>query len=212
MKSDYQYCQELKSTLFKDLSCKISIQEINSILTNSNLIEKSSFHVVRKGVYENYDRSNDHISEIKRITEALSTGHTVIVKGLEMWGGPITDACNILGNQVTAHMYVSPPNGTGFNFHKDDTDVYVAMLYGTKLFDFQDQPSTSLNPSDIIYIPKELAHRAKSVSWSCHISFGVPKEYIKDTTYSYEYKIQPLFNLQKLHQSAIIPVEPSIKE
>lgn len=207
MKQAYQYCQDLNKILFKDSLCQISIEEINSILTNSNLIEKSSFHVVRKGVYENYDCSNNHISEIQRVSEALSTGHTVIVKGLEMWGGAITKACNTLGNQVTAHMYISPPNGTGFNFHKDDTDVYVVMLYGNKTFDFYDQPSRVIGSSEAIYIPKELAHRAKSIGWSCHISFGVPKEYIKDIAFSYEYKIQPLFNLQKTYENAIIARE-----
>lgn len=205
MNLDSKHCQDLKHILFdfsfekeSNISSKIDIPEINSILTNSNLIEKSLFYVVRNGVYENYERSNNHLSEIQRINQALATKHTVIVKGLEMWGGAITDACNFLGPQTTAHMYISPPNGTGFSFHKDDTDVYVAMLYGNKTFEFENHPLASylMSPGSVIFIDKDIAHRAKSVNWSCHVSFGVPKAYLKNDTPSYPYQIELLHNLQ----------------
>jgi hypothetical protein len=205
MNLDSKHCQGLRDILFdfsfgKDtsISSKIPVSEINCILTNPNFIEKSLFHVVRNGVYENYERSNEHMNEIRRVNEALATGHTVIIKGLEMWGGPITDACNFLGPQTSAHMYLSPPEGTGFPFHKDDTDVYVAMLYGQKVFEFEEHSAASylMNPGSIIFINKDLAHRAKSINWSCHISFGVPRTYLKDDLPSYPVNISALSNLQ----------------
>jgi hypothetical protein len=202
MNQDSLSYQGLKDILFKDNECVIPVSEINTILTNANLIEKGLFYVVRKGVYENYDRSNNHISEMKRISGALATGHTVIVKGLEMWGGAITKACDFLGNQTTAHMYISPPSGTGFNFHVDDTNVCVAMLYGNKTFDFENLPSRTLSPGNIVFIPQDLSHRAKSLNWSCHISFGFPSKYLKDSSYSYEYKINSLTNLHNNIENA----------
>lgn len=205
MNLDSQYCQGLKKILFDftfgkegELSSRISIKEINDMITNPNLIEKSLFYVVKNSAYENYERSNTHFGEIERIKQSLSKSQTVIIKGLEMWGGPITDACNFLGPQTTAHMYISPPNGTSFPFHKDDTDVHVAMLYGSKVFEFENEPlkSYQMTQGSIIFIEKDLSHRAKSISWSCHLSFGTPKIYLKDDLPSYPFNISELLNLQ----------------
>lgn len=182
----------------------VSIEEINQILTNENLIERNSFHVVNNSMYENFDRSNTHLDEISRITQALEAGKTIIVKDLEMWGGAITDTCRSMGQLVTAHMYLSPPNGTAFDFHVDDTDVVVCMLYGAKSFEFKNRPMKRLVPSGTsIYIPQGVEHRAKQGNgWSCHISFGIPRKMIKDSYHSYPIQIDCLNNLK--------PLEPSL--
>lgn len=161
------------------------------------MAERNAFHVIVDSCYENIDRNNSHLDEIDRVRKALDTGKTVIVKDLELWGGPITEACNALGKQVTAHMYISPANGTKFEYHTDDTDVVIALLHGTKFFEFQGHGmKRMLTAGQMLPIPMNKFHRADPRnSWSCHISFGIPETYIGDNTHSYPVTINALNNL-----------------
>jgi hypothetical protein len=199
MKRDSQFYQGLKNILFEeDGSPKLCLAEISSILTNTNLIERNSFHVIKDGVYENLDRSNDHMSEINRVKEAIESGQSVIVKDLEMWGGEITAACNYLGPQTTAHMYIAPPSSNSFPLHEDDTDVVVAMLYGQKIFYLEDpKVQRELVSGDFLEIKKGRLHCAEPQGWSCHISFGSPNgSYLNTSTYSYPVEIPSLKELE----------------
>ena len=198
MKKDSQFYQGLKDILFeKDGTPKVCIADISSMLTNANLIERNSFHVIRDGLYENVDMSNDHMAEIDRVKGALEQGNSVIIKDLELWGGEITEACNYLGPQTTAHMYIAPPQTRSFPMHADDTDVVVVMLYGKKMFFFEDpKVQHELKSCDIIGIERGRLHCAEPNGWSCHISFGSPNgSYLDTTTYSYPVEIAALSNL-----------------
>lgn len=190
------FLTSLRPILFDGDTCRITLEEINNILTNENLINRNSFHVVHDSCYENYDRSNSHMEEIHRIKMALDENKTVIIKDLELWGGPITEMCNALGKQVTAHMYISPKDGTSFGHHTDDTDVVICMLYGMKTFDRG--PATMrqlITTGQMHYIPMDEIHKAVTIGWSCHISFGVPRIYLRDSTHSYPVQVRALSNL-----------------
>lgn len=194
MKKDSQYFQDraaFLSMMFKDESL-VPVYEINKILTNQNLIEKNSFYVVKAGAYENFERSNDPLVEIERVSSALRSSETIIVKNLETWNHKLQVACSLLGDQVSAHMYISPDNGTAFDFHEDDSDVIIHMVHGIKGFQFEGKASFGLKQGETLHIPMGTRHRAINAGWSCHVSFGIPVKSISESSYSYPVEIKEL--------------------
>ena len=196
MKDSKYYRDILRPILFNGNECLVTLQDINDMLTNTVLIEHNSMHVVRKGSYEQVDYAGTTIGEIERLSRALEEGCTVVIKELEQWGGPITEACNALGKQVTAHMYISPSNSEGFGFHTDDTDVVSFMLYGTKFYEVMTHGMKRMcMAGDAITLPMDRPHKVTSGNgWSCHISFGIPDRYYKDS-HSFPVKLNVLNNL-----------------
>jgi ribosomal protein L16 Arg81 hydroxylase len=157
----------------------LSRQEINNILTDMILIEKNSFKVVKNSMYENYDMNNDPIDEINRIQQAFNEGNTVVAKNLETYNLTLDLLCQAIGNNVDAHMYMSPKDACGFPLHSDDRSVFIFMLYGEKLFKVEDK-DILLEAGDMLYIKQGIQHKATAVQASCHISFGLAEQYLCD--------------------------------
>lgn len=157
----------------------LSINEINNILTDTILIEKNSFKVVRNSMYENYDMNNDPITEIRRVSQAFEEGCTVVAKNLETYNHTLNSVCKAIGYNVDAHMYMSPKDAIGFPYHEDDRSVFIFMLYGEKQFHVGGE-LILLEPGDMLYIKQGVRHRATAVHGSCHISFGLAEQYLSD--------------------------------
>jgi mannose-6-phosphate isomerase-like protein (cupin superfamily) len=157
----------------------LSKQEINEVFTNLVMIEKNSFSVVQDGMYENYEMNNDPVNEINRVNEAFKNDKTVICKNLETYNLMLDFICKSIGNNVDAHMYVSPKNAKGFPYHEDDRSVFIFMLHGEKQF-FIEGEVVLLQPGDMLYIKQGIKHKAAAVQDSCHISFGLCEQYIAD--------------------------------
>jgi len=161
----------------------LSKMEISDIFNDSDLLERNSFFIIDKNTKE-YNTIPEKITYIETaigIREAYLTGHTIIVKNLEKYNEKIRKACAVLGRDVDVHMYLVPPNGKdSFDFHVDDRDVYVQMVYGEKEFIFKKndiKESHYLNEGDILHIPFGTIHKAIPRSKSCLLSFGINPKY-----------------------------------
>lgn len=99
------------------------------------------------------------------------------MKNIENWNESIQKECINSHNSVNVHLYLSPQNGSSFDWHTDDRDVFVYMQYGKKKFEIKEQngeiKTYDLVPGDCLYIPYGLLHRASSdLKTSIHLSFG----------------------------------------
>lgn len=173
---DYYHCSGLPHPI-------LSRQQINMILTNLNLIEKNSFKIVAGGMYENHFMNNDPVNEIERIKKSFQDGNTVVVKNLETYNMELDVLCRAIGNNVDAHMYISPKNAVGFPMHEDDRSVFIFMLYGEKLFKVGGD-TVLLEPGDMLYIKQGIKHKAEAIDGSCHISFGLAEVFLDESSIS----------------------------
>jgi len=76
------------------------------------------------------------------------------------------------------HLYLVPENGeSSFNYHSDDRDVLVHLVYGRKQFFIKDskgeERSVLLEAEDELSIPKGTLHKAIPRGASCLLSFGI---------------------------------------
>jgi len=102
----------------------------------------------------------------------------------------------VLSDRVVAQAYLTPPDAQGFSIHYDDHEVLVLQVEGNKEWflydrdailpvkpqlgperDNRDHPlslRTTLEPGDVIYIPRGLFHEARATeSHSLHISLSI---------------------------------------
>src|SRR6185437_8941466 len=93
------------------------------------------------------------------------------------------------------NLYWTPPRARGFDAHRDDHDVFILQIHGTKQWTLYamapplpdgeqegDHPRPPgkvsarclLRPGDLLYIPRGLAHSAKSGARdSLHVTLGL---------------------------------------
>jgi hypothetical protein len=82
--------------------------------------------------------------------------------------------------EITINAYYSQKDSRSFAYHYDMCDCVILAMEGTKEWKFLDDTEEEekfqklvLNPSDGIFIPRGLIHKAKCISESClHISFA----------------------------------------
>jgi ribosomal protein L16 Arg81 hydroxylase len=164
----------------------LNIQEISEIFNDGDLLEKESFYIIDKKTkeYNTLKKFQTYIETANEVRNSFISGHTIIVKNLENYNENIRLACASLGRDVDVHMYLVPENGKdSFDFHKDDREVYVHMIYGEKEFILKKDGlniSHYLSKGDTLNIPFETVHKAIPKGKSCLLSFGInPKEYYK---------------------------------
>jgi mannose-6-phosphate isomerase-like protein (cupin superfamily) len=151
----------------------------NDIFSNSQLYEKDSFYYIDP-LTLSYDQSKlttkTFVEKAALIKEMYNLGSTIIVKNLESFNPTIVNKCNELGDVINLHMYLCKDDGSvSFDFHSDDSDVLIHLLYGSKKFELKEEgviKSITLSAGDEIFIKKGTSHRAISLSASCLLSFG----------------------------------------
>lgn len=184
---------KMKSFLFN--SPPIAPLDIQKILTNSRLLDLKSFHVIESGTYDEYGVEHEtHIDEIQRILNAMKEKKTIIVKNMESYNIQIMRAAKSLGEDTNVHMYLTPEGGESFPPHRDDRNVLIEMLWGKKDFLIYNEPMNdgtyaALNPVSLekgesLFLPRLYQHKAKPITASCLLSFGVSTD-IYDAHYSY---------------------------
>lgn len=154
-------------------------KEIEKIFNDGYLYECNSFFFIDKIKKEcnsnlKFDNYLDYALEIR---EKFLLGHTVVVLNLENFNEAIRKKCALLGRDVDAHMYLVPKNGEdAFDFHVDDRDVYVNMVYGRKKFLLKENDNIKeydLSEGSELFIKKGVEHKAVPQGPSCLVSFGV---------------------------------------
>jgi hypothetical protein len=131
------------------------------------------------------------------LTTALSRGMTASLERLDRYWPPVVEMCGALAAQlgcpVHANMYLTPGGLSGLSPHYDTHDVFVLQLEGEKHWSLgqlevalptedtadgvvskmQTQCQLVLRPGDVLYVPRGMAHCARSTSGhSMHLSIG----------------------------------------
>lgn len=171
--------------------------ELSDMLKNEFLHDLHSHFIVTKdGNYE--DSRFLHFGlvpeRMDQLVKAYRDGHTLVIKDLENWNFKIQSRCKEFSHSTNVHLYLSPPNGTGFGWHTDDRDVYIFMQRGCKTFEVE-EPDNSIKQYELaegsrLYIPYGAKHRAIANSRaSLHLGFGV---WPQDITIQQQYKNFPI--------------------
>ncbi|MGW1530025.1 JmjC domain-containing protein [Streptomyces sp. NPDC002159] len=146
----------------------------------------------------------DGYADARKIASMLQTGHTLLLRNVEQWHDLTRDLTAELtaafGRHVEAFFFVTPPGSQGLSLHRDDADVFVVQVSGSKTWFVHEGPEDDWNPDriaeghnprqllhttlragEILYIPRAFAHRAVSdESLSAHLSLTIRDVAVKD--------------------------------
>lgn len=157
----------------------LSLEEINEILSSSYLFDLKSFYIIDRNTRQ-YETDRDvytYISEAETVKQAFKNGHTIVVKNLEHFSTKIFDKCLQYGRGTDAHLYLTPKcGGVSFDYHKDDRDVLLLMLYGEKIMWIKEkagEQKVCLGPGEELFIAKNHMHRAECNQFTAMLSLGV---------------------------------------
>lgn len=157
----------------------LSKKDIEDIFSSSFFYENECLYIIDKETktYQTDKAYKNFLEYAGAVRRAFLSGHTIIVKNLEKYNSAIQKKCFELGENVDVHMYLVPPEGTSsFDYHVDDRDVWVHMVYGKKEFHIREpnnEKVTHLSPGDFLFISKGTEHKAVPHGASCLLSFGI---------------------------------------
>ncbi|WP_127714889.1 hypothetical protein [Halobacteriovorax sp. HLS] len=165
----------------KTLECSplLSSDDIEKIFKSSHLFSLNSFYTIdpTTRTYDANIKFESYIEYSTFIRKSFLAGETIIVKNLENFTPKIRMRCSELSSNVDVHMYLVPPEGrSSFQYHIDDRDVEIEMIYGEKDFFIKEnerEKVVTLKKSDRLTIPKGTFHKAVPKGPSCLLSFGI---------------------------------------
>jgi uncharacterized RmlC-like cupin family protein len=112
-------------------------------------------------------------------------GATIALEGLHRYWEPLADFSRelerALGHRLQVNAYITPPGSQGFEVHRDDHDVFVLQVSGSKQWlvyddEHEDQVliDETVEPGDALYIPKGFPHAATTGEGaSAHLTVGI---------------------------------------
>lgn len=172
-----------KYKIQNDSCCDLSLKEIESLFKDGFLLEQESFYVIDKdtGEYDTLHYESCAEDEANGIRNAFLKGNTVIIKRLESYNDKLKEACNLFdyAEHVNLHCYIAPEGGRSFDWHVDDREVQVRVLYGDKIMLVKEEgqeKSFHLQPGDWLNIPKGVEHKAINVTPTIMFSFGIVRD------------------------------------
>ncbi|MEU7411978.1 cupin domain-containing protein [Streptomyces sp. NPDC042638] len=139
-------------------------------------------------------------ADARRIRELLDKGATLLLRCVDQWHAPtrtlLASLAAELGRPVEAFFFVTPAGRQGLPLHRDDADVLVVQVAGSKTWHIHEGPAdenwhagrvtdqdgprppellrTTLHPGDVLYVPRGFAHRASGdQGLSAHLSLTV---------------------------------------
>lgn len=137
---------------------------------------------------------------LEAVLADMRNGHTLILDGMHDFNRNLGHMCRMLGRETGSrcqtNIYLTPPNGKGFSPHWDNHCVFVLQVMGSKHWKVEkirrvlpprlgqiedegrelrgDLHTFTLNPGDMVYIPRGFVHAAEcGAESSLHITLGV---------------------------------------
>ncbi|MGY5036293.1 JmjC domain-containing protein [Streptomyces sp. 900116325] len=132
-----------------------------------------------------------------KITKQVGSGATLLLRNIEHWHGPTRELTHRLsldfGRRVEAFFFLTPSHRRGLPPHRDDADVFVIQVRGSKRWTVHVPPAdgwwstgktsepgdvaleTVLGPGEVLYLPRGAAHHAVAADdgLSAHLSLTV---------------------------------------
>lgn len=132
----------------------------------------------------------------EKIAAHIRGGATLTLSNPEQWHQPATRFCHDLAVATRARaelfVYITAPGQYGSKPHRDDGEIFIVQLEGSKRWSLYDIPTDDrwgmgmiggdpepsdtfvLNPGDALYVPTGLGHRAEALSeGSVHLTISV---------------------------------------
>ena len=179
------------ASAFGDLA---SLADLDTMLSSLGL-DASSLRMVRDGktlaaldytvVSGPGRRSGAPLVHPPLVYRRYQEGATIVLEALHRYWEPLTGFCRELeqelGHRLQVNAYITPPGSRGFDVHRDDHDVFVLQVSGSKhwvVYD-RDQPGRVLIERDIepgasLYIPRGFPHAATTAATSsAHLTVGI---------------------------------------
>jgi bifunctional lysine-specific demethylase and histidyl-hydroxylase NO66 len=128
-------------------------------------------------------RGSEAIVDAAAVYERFLDGATIVVEGLHRYWEPLTDFCRALevalGHRSQVNAYITPPGAHGFDMHRDEHDVFVLQVSGSKHWvihgrDERVMIDHVLDRGESLYIPAGFPHAATAgASASAHLTVGI---------------------------------------
>ncbi|WP_369221629.1 cupin domain-containing protein [Streptomyces sp. R39] len=161
--------------------------------TADERIDAARYTTSREVLFQQVAGYADH----ERVLDLLKGGATLLLRNTEHWHRPtaalVSRMSEELERRVEAFFFVTPPGGRGLALHRDDADVLLLQVSGSKQWTVRGGPSrsdwrigkvtedagpalleTTLTPGQVLYIPRGYAHSAVGrQGLSVHLSLTV---------------------------------------
>ena len=137
------------------------------------------------GVLDEWSRNavaatgQDRVAVPKRIFELCFNGATVILNQAHRALSSLSLTCRELalelGFPIQANVYIAPPASRGFKRHKDDHEILILPIAGSKvwhLYPAEGEVEIEVRAGDLLYLPRGLAHEAVSGSKPLILTWG----------------------------------------
>jgi lysine-specific demethylase/histidyl-hydroxylase NO66 len=123
-----------------------------------------------------------------KIYREFERGATIVLQGMHRYWLPLARFCRELevelGHPTQVNAYITPPGSRGLAVHRDEHDVFVLQVFGTKawqVFEPDDGAGerrplvdAEIGPGDCLYIPKGFPHSATAQRQaSGHLTVGI---------------------------------------
>lgn len=142
---------------------------------------------------------NGTANALETLYERYRSGSTVVVNTLEFRWAPLQQLAATLGAELDARLqmniYLTPAGNQGFAAHYDTHDVFVAQVYGSKVWQLAGAPyelplrnrphdksvpapkptrELELRAGDVLYLPRGTIHSATANDTaSLHVTIGI---------------------------------------
>lgn len=138
------------------------------------------------------------IPDIQDVYRAYENGYTIVVNRIHHRSAPVALLCHTLESAlhhpVGVNLYLTPRGGQGLGVHVDTHDVFILQLHGNKEWRIAAPPKSlplvstkrdklesildfrayTLNPGDVLYLPRGFPHEAMTASSSSlHLTVGI---------------------------------------
>lgn len=158
----------------------------------------TSSRMVHQATYEGFADEGQIIAQLEH-------GGTLLLHRIDQWHAPtrelLASLAVELGRRIEAFFFVTPAGEQGLPLHRDDADVIVVQITGSKRWYVHAGPESgdwrpdkvpdgetpaellqvTLHPGEVLYIPRGFAHRAAgSGGLSTHLSLTIREVITRD--------------------------------
>lgn len=176
---------------YKDL---LSVADLDRLLQSEHL-PAAYLNVVRDGTrypleawsrIESSARGSACVAIPEKLFNLYSEGATLILNQADHAIPSLNSTCRALavelGFPTHANVYITPRGAAGFAQHRDDHDVLIVQIAGSKrwLLHKQNAPVVELDlkAGDLLYLPRGLSHSARTQAGdSIHVTLGLRPVY-----------------------------------
>lgn len=162
------------------------------------LPEVSSVRVVEGQAYDGF-------ADGVKIRRFLDRGATLSIGALHEWHAPAMELCRELGRRMSAtasaSVFWTAAGAQGLKVHRDDAQVFIVQIAGTKRWQLYDTPAgpaewqpgyvdlaalpesttLDLSPGQVLYLPEGLAHSATAqTEATIHVTIALREPTLRD--------------------------------